>query len=261
MIRYALLGCIQGLTEFLPVSSSGHLVLAERILGLDPPGVFLEAMLHWGTLAAILIAFRRDLVALLRSLRGRGRIEDRKDVGFLIAASVPIVVVALVFRGPIEAAFSSILGVGIALCVTAGFLLVGHAWRRRERRPTVRFVDALAIGLAQAASVFPGVSRSGTTISTGAAVGLTHAGAARFSFLLAIPALFGAGMLHLYDALRTPFSVDWPGVAVGTACAFLVGWATLRLVLRLVRRQRFWLFAIYCGAVGIATIVGSQWWG
>ncbi len=258
MIRYALLGCIQGLTEFLPISSSAHLVLSERILGLNPPGVLLEVMLHWGTLAAILIVFRRDIVALIRSLRGRGRIEDRKDVGFLIAGTVPIVLVALVFRNQIEAAFSSILGVGIALCVTGGFLSAAHAMRRRPRRSSVRFVDALVIGLAQAASVFPGISRSGTTISIGSAAGLTNASAARFSFLLAIPALVGAGLLHLQDAFRAPAAVDWPGIAVGTACAFLVGWAALRLVLRLVRRERFWIFAIYCGAVGIGSIVWSQ---
>jgi len=258
VIRYAVLGCIQGLTEFLPISSSAHLVLSERILGLDPPGVLLEAMLHWGTLVAILIVFRRDILALLRSLRGRGRIEDRKDVGFLIAGTVPIVIVALAFRNQIESAFSSILGVGIALCVTGAFLTVAHALRRRPRRPAVRFVDALAIGLAQAVSVFPGISRSGATISTGSAVGLTNTSAARFSFLLAIPALLGAGLLHLRDALGSPAAVDWPGIALGTACAFVVGWAALRLVLRLVRRERLWIFAVYCGAIGVASIVWSQ---
>ncbi len=257
MIRYALLGLVQGLTEFLPVSSSGHLVLAERWLGLDPPGVLLEAMLHWGTLAAILIVFRKDIVALLKSLRGKGSVERRKEVGFLIAGTVPIVAVALLFRETIQSAFSSLLGVGIGLLITALVLTLGHLARSRARRPSIRFPDAVVVGLAQAAAVFPGISRSGTTISVGIAMGLTAPQAARFSFLLAIPALFGAGLLHLLDALKAPSSQNWLGILVGTACAFGIGWLALRAMLRLVQQGRFWIFAAYCFLVGGGTIVWS----
>jgi undecaprenyl-diphosphatase len=257
VIRYALLGLVQGLTEFLPVSSSGHLVLAERFLGLDPPGVLLEAMLHWGTLAAILIVFRGDLAALARSLRGRGDIEHRKEVGFLIAGSVPIVAIALLFRTTIESAFTSVLAVGIGLLFTAGALFTAHALRKRPEHALLRFPDAMAVGLAQAASVFPGVSRSGVTISMGSAMGLTTRQAARFSFLLAIPALFGSGLLHLLDVMRSPAGVDWPGIVLGTACAFLTGWLALHGILRLVQRNRLWIFAVYCLVVGGAATVGS----
>ena len=255
MIRYALLGLVQGLTEFLPVSSSGHLVLAERWLGLDPPGVLLEAMLHWGTLAAILIVFRKDIVALLRSLRGRGSVERRKEVGFLIAGTVPIVVVALLFRETIQSAFSSLLGIGIGLLLTALVLTLGHLTRTRARRPSIRFPDAVVVGLAQAAAVFPGVSRSGVTISVGTAMGLSAAHAVRFSFLLAIPALFGAGLLHLLDAMNASGSQNWLGILIGTLCAFGSGWLALRAVLQLVRRGRFWIFAVYCFLVGAGTIL------
>lgn len=258
MIRYVLLGLVQGLTEFLPVSSSGHLVLAGQWLGLDPPGVLLEAMLHWGTLAAILIVFRRDITSLLKSLRGKGSVEQRKEVGFLIAGTVPVVVIALLFRQTIQSAFSSLLGVGIGLLLTALVLTLGHLARTRAQRPSIRFPDALVIGLAQAASVFPGISRSGVTISAGTSMGLTAAQAARFSFLLAIPALFGAGLLQLLDALHAPDSQNWLGMLIGALCAFGSGWLALRATLSLVKRGRFWIFAVYCFLVGTGTIVWSM---
>ncbi len=258
MIRYALLGLVQGVTEFLPVSSSGHLVLAERLLGLDPPGVLLESMLHWGTLAAVFLVFRHDVWALLKSLRGIGRIEQRKDVGFLLAGTVPIVVVGLLFRSAIESAFTSLLSVGIGLLITAAVLMTGHWLRRRLRHKAFGFPQAVGIGLAQAASVFPGISRSGLTLSAGMASGLSPEEAVRFSFLLAMPALAGAGLLHLTEALRSPVPQDWMGIGAGTLVAFISGWGALKVVIRLIHRRRFWLFSVYCGVVGIAALIGSK---
>ncbi|MBE0634458.1 undecaprenyl-diphosphate phosphatase [Candidatus Bipolaricaulota bacterium] len=258
MIRYALLGLVQGLTEFLPVSSSGHLVLAQRWLGLDPPGVLLEAMLHWGTLAAVLVVFRRDIVALLLSLRGKGRVELRKDAGFLIAGTVPLVTVALLFREGIQSAFSSTMAIGVGLLVTAAVLCAGHfAARGRNRHALIRFPDALGVGLAQAAAVFPGISRSGLTISAGHVLGLTAAQAVRFAFLLSIPALFGAGLLHLLDALETPQVHDWLGLTIGASCAFASGWLSLRAALALVMRGKLWVFAIYCLLLGSSVLAWS----
>ncbi len=255
MIRFLLLGLVQGLTEFLPVSSSGHLVLAENLLGFHSSGVLLEAMLHWGTLLAILIVFRHDILALVRSLRGRGAIEQRKEVGFLIAGSVPVVVVGLLLQGTIESAFSSLLAVGIGLLITALVLVLGHRMAAREPRTSLRFVDSLIIGLAQAASVFPGISRSGSTIAAGRIAGLSSRQAARFSFLLAAPALFGAGLLKLLQALKGQESQPWGGILVGTLVAFVSGWIAIRVVLRLVQRGRLWVFALYCGLVGLATLL------
>ena len=257
MIRHMLLGLVQGLTEFLPVSSSGHLVLAERLLGLDPPGVLLEAMLHWGTLAAVLIVFRHDITSLLKSLLGKGRVEQRKEVGFLIVGTVPVIAIGLLLRETIQSAFSSLIGVGIGLLVTAGILGLAHLARRRARRPLIQFPDALAVGLAQAVAVFPGVSRSGATISVGTMMGMTAAQAARFSFLLAIPALFGAGLLNLLEALNAPGAQDWMGMILGALCAFGSGWLALRAALALVSRGRFWIFSVYCALVGGATIIWS----
>lgn len=258
MIRYMLLGLVQGLTEFLPVSSSGHLVLAEHLLGLDSPGVLLEAMLHWGTLAAVLIVFRRDILQLLKSLRGKGSVEQRKEVGYLIVGTVPVVAVGLLLRDTIQSAFSSLTGVGIGLLITAALLMLAHLARRRARRPAIQISDALAVGLAQAAAVFPGISRSGATISVGTMMGITAAQAARFSFLLAIPALFGAGLLHLIEAINMPGSHDWMGILLGTLTAFGSGWLALRAALALIAKGRFWMFAIYCGLLGTGTIIGAM---
>lgn len=250
MIRYALLGLVQGLTEFLPVSSSGHLVIAERLIGLDPPGVLLESMLHLGTLAALLLVFRKDILALLNSLRGRGVVEQRKEVGFLIAGTIPVVVVGLLLRETIQHAFTSLFVVGAGLMATAGVLILGSLRRIHARHANIRFLDALVVGLAQAAATIPGISRSGVTISAGVAMGLPADRAARFSFLLAIPALLGAGVLHLIDALNSPEAQNWVGILVGTACAFASGWLALQGVLALVKRGKFWLFAVYCFIVG-----------
>ena len=258
MIRYVLLGILQGLTEFFPVSSSGHLVLAEQWLNLDPPGVLLEAMLHWGTLAAIIVVFRKDLVALLNSLKGKGRVELRKDVGSLVAATVPIVVIALLFREGIQSAFSSLMAVGVGLLITAAVLSIGQVLARgRSLHPLIRFPDAMAVGLAQAASVFPGISRSGLTLSAGRAMGLTAAQAARFAFLLGIPSLFGAGLLHLLEAFGTPQVHDWMGICVGALCAFASGWLSLRAALALIVLGKLWIFAIYCFLLGGGVLAWS----
>jgi undecaprenyl-diphosphatase len=254
MIRYVLLGFVQGLTEFLPISSSGHLVLAERWFGLNPPGVLLEAMLHWGTLAAVVVVFRKDITSLALSLRGRGSVERRKEVGFLIAGTVPLLVVALVLREAVETAFTSVATVGVGLLVTSLALGLGTLARVRATRSAIRFPDALAVGLAQAAAVFPGVSRSGSTISAGMAMGLTSAQAVRFSFLLSIPALFGAGLLPLLEALRMSGSRPWLEIVAGALCAFGSGWLALRVVLSLAQRGRFWVFAVYCFLLGAGVL-------
>lgn len=256
MIRYAVLGVVQGLTEFLPVSSSGHLVISQRLLGLDPPGVLLEAFLHWGTLAAVVWIFRADLWEMIRSLTPRGSIEGRKELGMIVAGTIPIVVVGLLLRSTIGAIFSSLAIVGASLLATAVLLALTAFVRHRAERNRARFADALIVGLAQAASILPGISRSGASIAAGRFAGMTPSGAARFSFLLAVPALFGAGLVSLWDALGTGGAqASWLGLLVGTATAFLVGLGAIKILLAVVSRGRFWVFSIYCAIVGIAVLV------
>jgi undecaprenyl-diphosphatase len=257
VIRYLILGMIQGLTEFLPVSSSGHLVLAQRLLGFDPPGVLLEAILHWGTLAAILVVFRADVAAILRSLTKRGAIEDRKEIGLLVAGTVPIVVLGLLLRTTIDGIFGSAIVVGASFLATGSLLALTAFVRRRVERNRARFSDAVVVGLAQAASILPGLSRSGATIAVGRFAGMTPRGAARFSFLLAIPALFGAGLLNLWEAVRAGSGdVAWLGLLVGLASAFVVGVAAIRVLLAVISGGRFWVFSVYCVAVGFLVLLG-----
>lgn len=258
VIEYVLLGAIQGLTEFLPVSSSAHLVIAERLLGLDPPGVLLEALLHWGTLAAIVVALRKDLSDIVLSLYGRGSLERRREIGLLLAGTVPIVVVGLVARSKIDQVFSSLWSVAIGLLLTAAALGVAQ-WRRRHAdRSWLRFGDAMAVGLAQAASLVPGISRSGLTISTAVARGVAPRAAARFSFLLSIPALFGAGLVTLMSgtAREVGTTFYWPGLIVGVFTAFVVGLVTIRTLLYVIARRGLWVFAAYCAVVSVFVIVG-----
>jgi len=256
LLHYAILGLIQGLTEFLPVSSSGHLVLGERLLGLDPPGVLLEACLHIGTLAAVVWVFRTDLAEIARGLTRRGTIERRKEIGLIAAGTVPVVVAGLLFRSVADAVFSSLAIVGGGLLLTAVVLAVAERLRERAGRRQLRFSDALVVGVAQALALFPGVSRSGATIAAGIAGGIEPSRATRFSFLLSIPALIGAAILNLWEVVSSGgWDGAWGGLAAGTVVSFLVGIAGIHALLAIVRRSRLWIFSIYCGCVGVAALI------
>ncbi len=257
MIRYVILGVVQGVTEFLPISSSGHLVLFQRLVGLDPPGVLLEALLHWGTLAAVVFVFRSDLTALARSLTPKGTLEGRKEIGLLVAGSIPIAVAGLLLRSSMGGLFASLPLLGASFLVTGLILGLTGIVHRRAERNQAHFTDAVVVGLAQAAALLPGLSRSGVTISAGLFAGLTPRRAARFSFLLAIPALAAAGAVNLWDAVRAgTAATPWLGLAVGTITAFVVGLLAIRTLLALVSTGRLWVFSIYCIALGILVLVG-----
>ncbi len=256
MIRYALLGLIQGLTEFLPVSSSGHLVIAERLVALDPPGVLLETFLHLGTLGAVLWVFRSDVAELARAFSRRGSIERRKEIGFLIAGTIPIVVGGLLFQAVADTVFSSLTIVGAGLLFTAFALAAAGRLHRYAKRRQLRFVDSLIVGLAQMLALVPGVSRSGVTITAGIARRVDPERAARFSFLLSIPALIGAGLLNLWSvAADGGWSGDWWGILIGTLVALVVGILGIRALLAVVRRARLWVFAVYCCCVGLSVLI------
>jgi len=257
MIRYVLLGVIQGLTEFLPVSSSGHLALAQRFLSFDPPGVVLEAVLHLGTLAAILIVFRRDWIGLVISLGPHGDRATRTMWIRLVIASVPIAVCGYFVRSQVETAFESPVIVGLGFLVTSAFLLGAAHTSARANRDTVSPVRALLIGIAQAAALVPGISRSGATVATGVLTGVRGREAARFSFLLAIPALLGAGGFCVLETLRSPEpqSAAWGALLVATLTATAVGVLAVRWFLRAISRERLRVFAAYCALLGLVTLI------
>lgn len=245
----AALGAIQGLTEFLPVSSSGHLVLLERVLGVQRPGLALEAGLHLGTLLAVVWAYRLDLLGMARGLGGRGRGGEAGLPLWLLVGSLPAGVAGALLSGPVERLFSSLGATAVAWCVCGALLwLAGRRPAGRRRLGELRLADALWIGVAQAFALAPGFSRSGATIAAGLGRGLAPEEAARFGFLLSLPAVGGAVLWHGAGM----FSGAGGGAALwlGAAVAGAVGLLALRACVARVRTGALGSFGCYCLALG-----------
>ena len=247
----AILGLLQGLTEFLPVSSSGHLVLAQAILDVKQPGVSFEIVVHAGSLLAILIYFRARLWRLICSLFDRSFVTERKVVGYLILATIPAGVVGVLLEDFFADAFSHPVYAGWMLIVT-GIILLSTRWATRKSRD-LTWSPALIMGLAQALAILPGISRSGSTISAGLHAGIKPAEAAEFSFLLAIPAVGGAILLKTTELMSV--SSELMGqYAFGAIISFITSIVAVYMVLAVLRRGRFEYFAYYCfvaGGVGL----------
>jgi undecaprenyl-diphosphatase len=266
LLQALILGVVQGLTEFLPVSSSGHLALAQSLIpGFEQPGVFLDVMLHVGTLAAVAVYFRRELGQLARALPGlwpgaAGKDkESRRLLLGIVAASIPTAVIGILLEDRVEAFMSSVPIVGAALMVTGLWLLAGEALgRKAEARPgSPGLGRSLLIGLAQGIAVTPGISRSGSTIATARALGATGPEAARFSFLLSLPAVGGAALLTALknrEAILASTGEQIAAYAVGPLVAGLVGFVAIGLVMRLLRSGRFVWFAAYCLVLGALSL-------
>ncbi|MCB1185615.1 undecaprenyl-diphosphate phosphatase [bacterium] len=262
ILDFIILGIIQGLTEFLPVSSSGHLVLAQNILGMNPHGVTTEIVLHLATLISVLVVYGRDLLDLLR--QGRWNY-----IGAMALATVVTAALALPFKDRIEAMVDgpqAVHYVGIFLLVTAGLLLLAEFVEKRLKAvpgpdplETPGWGRALAGGIAQAVAVMPGISRSGSTISMMLLLGLDYGRAARFSFLLSVPAILGAVVLSLPDMAADTASgnVPFAGLLAGFIAAAVCGVLAIRFLLTLLRKRRLYYFSIYCAAVGIWALLAN----
>ena len=268
-----LLGIIQGLTEFLPVSSSGHLVLFQQLFGLKEAELFFDVCVHLGTLLAVIVVFHREIQNIIAALWRLISLAEQKETILqqvesdpdlkmallIIIGSIPTVVLGLMFHGIADQLFSSSFFTGLMLMVT-GLLL----WLTRRVKPGDRGTDiegfsrtkAFKIGMVQGLAIIPGISRSGSTISIGLLLGIDRETAARYSFLLSIPAIVGAGALSLKDGLShtdpaIPLSL-WGAVA-----AALVGYGALKVLLSVVKKGRLYMFAPYCWLVGILAILFS----
>ncbi len=258
LAEFALLGLVQGLTEFLPVSSSGHLVLAQEILGWSPPGLVLEAVVHLATLVAVILYFRKEVSQLALALT-RGGSQERRYVALIALGTLPVVVVGLTVRAAVERAFASPGLTGGMLLVTASALMLADRRARQATDTSPTPGHALSMGLAQAVALLPGISRSGVTISAGINTGLRPIPAARFSFLLSIPALLGAGLWELATATTRGSLTNteiW-GLAFAGVVAMLSGLVAIRLLLIAVRRRRLRWFALYCALAGSAAVAFS----
>ena len=273
ILSATILGIIQGLTEFLPVSSSGHLVLAQELLSVKEPGLSFAIWAHVGTTGSTLIFLWKEITWLLRGILHSGRpreselrgsIDACRDpwrvIGLVLLGSVPAALVGLAFNDLIEEAFSSPLLASSGLLFT-GFVLFLYGLRKgrlkadnRNLEPfeTVNWKRALTAGVAQALAVLPGVSRSGMTIVAGVSSGMHREDAARFSFFLALVAVAGGALLDVRAAIAAETPVFTAAGAVGAAAALLTGLAALALVFRMVRRGNFAVFAYYCWAAGLA---------
>lgn len=252
-----LLGLVQGLTEFLPVSSDGHLVLAEHLAGVHTPGVFVEVALHVATLGSILVLYGRRFFALAGGVLAR-RPADLQYAGLLILAMIPAGIVGLFLEDLVARAFDSLWAAGI------GFLVTGIAlWSTRRLvagtrdRPTVP--AALGIGVAQALAILPGISRSGMTVSSGIWAGLSAVKAADFSFIMAIPLIAGAGLLEARKISGGIGAVGLGPLLLACVVAFASGVWAIRLLVALLARGRFASFAPYCFAIGGFTLVLAAW--
>jgi undecaprenyl-diphosphatase len=247
-----LLGIIQGLTEFLPVSSSGHLVLAEHFLNVKIPGVTLELVLHLGTLLAVLIYFHKKILTLIISLFVPEMKPERRMILYLIVGSIPAGFLGFFFKDFFENAFSSPVMTSIFLIIT-GFILLSTALFRIGRKE-ITFGRSIIIGLGQAAAILPGISRSGTTISAGLFVGVNPVMAAEFSFLLSIPAIGGAVLLKAKDILEINASL-WGHYFAGAVVSFLFGLLSVYLLLGIIKKGKFKYFGVYCLVIGLIGLI------
>lgn len=258
LLEAIIIGIIQGATEFLPISSDGHLVLIPAIFGLAQPDLVLIGLVHAGTLLAIVSYFARDLWAILKAVieglvKRKPFADDNARLGWLmVLGSVPAAVVGLALKDWFEQQFESPVVAAAGLLVTAAFLVVGERLLRGTKRVgELTWMDTLIIGSFQVLALLPGVSRSGTTIAAGLGRGLDRPSAARFSFLVGLPAIAGAGLLSILDIFTAQGSLPLGHYVAAFVAAAVVGYLCIAFLLNWVKRHTLYLFAVYCAAVGI----------
>jgi len=263
-IESIILGALQGLTEFLPVSSSGHLVLMQSVLGFKEPMVLFDVLLHVGTVAAVFVVYRAEIKLILADtwraipggFRDFKRFPQAKTALMIILANVPTAIIGLTLEHPFEKLFSSTLAVGFTLLVTGGILFATrHLRDTGEDETEMTAWQAVIIGIAQGFAITPGISRSGMTIAVALFLGIRRDSAARFSFLLSIPAILGALALKLRHTAIIP--EDMPVQAVGMAASFIVGVAALIWLINIVKRGKLVWFSWYVWTLGLLAIAGS----
>ena len=255
LIETVILGIIQGLTEWLPISSTGHLKVAEKFLGLEA-SILLDVILHLGTLTVILFFFRGDVKKILSALT---RLDFKTEYGRLIppiiVGTVSTALIGLAFSIFLENFFQEVLTVAVAL-LACGFVLYS-AKAAKEETSDIGYFAALLIGIAQGIAVIPGLSRSGLTIATALLLGIEREKAFKFSFLLSVPAVIGAfGLtLHTHFSALAASNLGWGEVFAGVAAAVIVGYLALKLLWKVLAKKRFHFFAFYCWAFGALLII------
>ncbi len=268
-----ILGVIQGLTEFFPVSSSGHLVIFQQMMGLKEPVLMFDISLHVGTLVAIVIYFFNDILSILKSLirsvptlfrgeAGQFLSQDASDIKMawlIIAGSLPTAVIGFGFHLISHILFSSLTIVGLSLMITGGILL-GTRWVHpgKDSVLDVSIKKALFIGTIQGLAVMPGISRSGSTISAGLFLGVNRETAIRYSFLLSIPAILGALLLQFLTDSAGAGNVSLGIIATGLVTSLIIGYAALSLLVKMVQKGQLYFFTPYCFVLGVVALIAGR---
>jgi undecaprenyl-diphosphatase len=268
LLEAILLGIVQGLTEFLPISSSGHLVLGEFLLKVKFDDISFEVFLHLGTFFSVIIVFRQTVWSILKEVWFRAKSVFVRDVSLsgdeywrlfwlLVVGSIPAGIAGVLFKDYIELTFSSVVFVAVMLLITGVVLFLTPFFK--AVRTKLNFADAFLVGLAQALAMLPGISRSGLTISTGIFKGLDRSKAAEFSFLLSLPAVFGASLFELSEVSGgANFAQDLLIYFIGAVTAFVVGYLAIRFLLNVIKKGKFQYFGYYCLTVGLFILIFSR---
>lgn len=249
ILQAIVLGIVQGLSEFLPISSSGHLVLVQKLFGLTSNLLFFDVMLHVGTLAAVFAVLWDDIIDMLKHLFS-------KKPMYILLATLPTVIIALLLRKMIERSFGG-QTLGIEFLITAVLLFFGErVITGKKGIAQMKATDALIMGTMQGLSIFPAISRSGATIVGGLFVGLDRKFAARFSFLMSIPAILGSLVLEGKDVLEAGIgSVDWLPILIGAAFAAVAGFFAIKIMLRVLEKGKLTGFALYVAILGVLVLL------
>jgi undecaprenyl-diphosphatase len=256
LLTSVILGLVQGLTEFLPISSSGHLVLFQHLLGFQGPALAYDVMLHLGTTLAVVIYFRHDIANIFISAFTKSSSGDgRRWIIMIILASIPTALIGLLFKDQFEVMFDSPGSLAMQFWVTGLLLIITDRVRvNNNTQGNIKTHQAFFVGVAQGIAIIPAVSRSGLTIAAGVISGMSRETAARFSFLISIPAILGATLLEGKDIAGTA-QIDWLPSLIGTAVAFISGYLSIGLLLRLVVKRGLWMFAVYLFVIGLLTFI------
>ena len=248
MLEIIILGIIQGITEFLPISSSGHLVIAQNILGVKSPGNTLEVLFHFGTLMSVVYVFFEDVKQILITLNEK---QNQLLIFYIIIATLPAAFAGIFLKDYFLKIFENIQLVGFALCSTGILLILSKRFKDNQKKMT--FSSSFVIGIAQAIAIIPGISRSGSTISICMYLGIPPKEAARFSFLLSIPVILGASILGFLDIQSNDTFNNLTMIAAITT-SFVTGVLALKILLKILEAGRFHFFGFYCIIAGVSTI-------
>ncbi len=260
IIQSIILGAVQGLTEFLPVSSSGHLTLLEDVFGITDVPILFDVMLHVGTLVAVFIVLWKEIVAIITH-------PVKNKLGMLIIATIPAIALTLVADNIFPEAFADLQNgkyLAFGFFATSGVLVACElvASRIERKREHIELPQALVMGLMQAAAIAPGLSRSGSTIAGGLFTGIKREDAAKFAFLMSIPAILGGVVFGAMDFMETGMgSATIPSTIVGTAVAAVCGYFAITFMLKLISKHKLYGFAIYTAAMGVFVLVESMMYG